>query len=151
MMQEQVKMLNLQVTDLKVAVESERTKVLEASNSLAATEADYRNLQKKLDEQKQEYEKLSEKFVHQFKHLANEILEEKSKKFTDLNKTNLHDLLKPLGEKITDFEKKVEDTHKDARLLIVVVFWKLIPDRASKARVLSRHVMAWVRARKRLL
>jgi DNA recombination protein RmuC len=114
MMQEQVKMLQLQIGDLKTAVESERTKVLEASNSLAATEADYRNLQEKLEEQKKEYENLSEKFVHQFKHLANEILEEKSKKFTDLNKTNLSDLLKPLGEKIVDFEKKVEDTHKDS-------------------------------------
>jgi DNA recombination protein RmuC len=114
MMQEQVKMLQLQIGDLKTAVESERTKVLEASNSLAATEADYRNLQEKLEEQKKEYENLSEKFVHQFKHLAKEILEEKSKKFTDLNKTNLSDLLKPLGEKIVDFEKKVEDTHKDS-------------------------------------
>ena len=58
-------------------------------------------------------ESLNEKFTLQFKNLANEIFEEKSKKFTDQNKANIFDLLKPLGEKIVDFEKKVEETHKD--------------------------------------
>ena len=41
-------------------------------------------------------------------------MEEKSKKFTDQNKSNIGDLLKPLGEKITDFERKVEQTNKES-------------------------------------
>ena len=110
---EKTKSLNTQVQDLKNEVILERGKVLEVNNNLAAAEADYRNLQEKLQDQKKEYEMLNEKFAAQFKNLANDIFEEKSKKFTDQNKANIFDLLKPLGEKITDFEKKVEETHKD--------------------------------------
>jgi DNA recombination protein RmuC len=111
--QEKNKSLQVQLAELKRQVEIEREKVLEANQSLAATEADYRNLQEKLQDQKKEFENLNEKFALQFKHLANEIFEEKSKKFTEQNKSNLFDLLKPLGEKITEFEKRVEETHKD--------------------------------------
>jgi DNA recombination protein RmuC len=31
--------------------------------------------------------------------------------FTEQNKTNIDEILKPLGEKIKDFEKKVEETY----------------------------------------
>lgn len=111
--QEKNKTLNAQILELKREVDVERQKGLEANSSLAAAEADYRNLQEKLQDQKKEFEALNEKFAHQFKNLANDIFEEKSKKFTDQNKANILDLLKPLGEKIVDFEKRVEDTHKD--------------------------------------
>jgi DNA recombination protein RmuC len=59
---------------------------------------------------------LQQRFTNEFRNLANEILDEKSRKFTEQNKTNLDDILKPLGEKIKDFEKKVEETYdKDMR------------------------------------
>jgi DNA recombination protein RmuC len=51
------------------------------------------------------------KLTLEFKNLANEILEDKSKRFTEENKTNMNDILKPLGEKIEDFKKKVEDAY----------------------------------------
>ncbi len=105
--------LQEQLKELKRDIEIERNRVLEVNNELAGAEADYRNLQEKLGDQKKEMESLNEKFALQFKNLANEIFEEKSKKFTDQNKANIFDLLKPLGEKIVDFEKKVEETHKD--------------------------------------
>lgn len=110
---EKIKMLTQQVTELKSDLEKERTKVIEANNSLAATEADYRNLQEKLSDQKKEFDALQEKFTLQFKNLANDIFEEKSKKFAEQNKSNIFDLLKPLGDKIVEFEKRVEETHKD--------------------------------------
>ena len=112
--QERNKTMDDQVRELKRDLENERQKVLETNNSLAAAEADYRNIQEKLQDQKKELENLNEKFTAQFKNLANDIFEEKSKKFTDQNKSNMLDLLKPLGEKIVDFERKVEDTHKDS-------------------------------------
>ncbi|MBL7859124.1 MAG: DNA recombination protein RmuC [Cyclobacteriaceae bacterium] len=111
--QEKSKALQQQLLEVKRDLEAERNKVLEINNSLASAEADYRNLQEKLQEQKKEMELLNEKLTLQFKNLANEIFEEKSKKFTDQNKSNMFDLLKPLGEKIVEFEKKVEETHKD--------------------------------------
>lgn len=100
-------------TDQKKELEIERSKVLDLTNSLAAAEADFRNLEEKWEERKGEMNELQSKFSDQFKNLANEIFEEKSKRFTEQNKTNLFDILKPLGEKINEFEKRVEETHKD--------------------------------------
>lgn len=110
---EKNKLILDQLNDVKRDLESERRKVLEANNELASTDADYRNLQEKLAEQNAAFENMSERFTLQFKQLANDVFEEKSRKFTDQNKSNIFDLLKPLGEKIVDFEKRVEETHKD--------------------------------------
>lgn len=48
---------------------------------------------------------------NQFKALANDILEEKSKRFTEQNQTNLVQLLTPLSEKIRSFQQKVEEVY----------------------------------------
>ena len=100
--------------EIKRGLEEERSKTLELSNTLARSEGDYKNLQEKLDTQKDDIQKLQEKFSTEFKNLANEILEEKSKKFTDQNKINLGEILNPLKEKISEFEKKVDETNKES-------------------------------------
>jgi DNA recombination protein RmuC len=46
-----------------------------------------------------------------FKNIAAEILEDKSKRFTEQNKENLDGLLIPLREKLKDFQDKVEQTY----------------------------------------
>ncbi|MDG2422200.1 MAG: DNA recombination protein RmuC, partial [Gammaproteobacteria bacterium] len=46
-----------------------------------------------------------------FKNIANEIFEERSKKFTVANKESLSAILSPLQEKIQKFEKRVEETY----------------------------------------
>ncbi len=70
-----------------------------------------KNLNEKLQTQKAELEKIGEKFSNEFKVLANNILEEKSKKFTKQNELNLKTLLEPLGENIKEFKKRVEETY----------------------------------------
>jgi len=85
----------------------------EAEKKLAELNADYRNLKERLSEQKEDMENLQERFKDEFENLANKILEEKSKKFTEQNKEKLDQLLKPLGEKMEEFKKKVEETHKE--------------------------------------
>ena len=47
----------------------------------------------------------------QFKTFANEILEEKSKRFTEQNQTNLGALLDPLKLRINEFQAKIEDNY----------------------------------------
>jgi len=65
-------------------------------------------------ERKQNDEKLAllseakEQLSASFKSLANDILEEKSKKFTDLNKSNIDQILGPLNTKIQEFQGKEE-------------------------------------------
>jgi DNA recombination protein RmuC len=72
------------------------------------------HLTEKLGTQKQEVEAMQEKLTIQFKNLANDLLEEKSKKFTDQNKFNLEGILKPLGERIQEFEKQIVQTNKES-------------------------------------
>ena len=52
-----------------------------------------------------------EELTNQFKSLASEILDEKSKKFTEQNKTNLGLILDPFKLKIEEFHKKVDDVY----------------------------------------
>ncbi len=111
--QDRSKALGIQIQELKKEIEAERDKTIKANTSLSATEADYRNLQEKLVDQKKELADIREKFAVEFENLANRIFEEKSKKFAEQNKSNLFDILKPLGERIIEFEKKIDQSHKD--------------------------------------
>lgn len=54
-----------------------------------------------------------EELSHQFKSLANDILEQKSKTFTEQNQANLTTLLNPLREKFGEFQQKVESLEKE--------------------------------------
>ncbi len=84
------------------------------NTELTRRNAEFENLQLKNSEQKDEVEKLQEKFTKEFENLANKILDEKSIKFTEQNKENIKNILTPLQEKINTFEKKVEQTHKES-------------------------------------
>ncbi|SBV95357.1 DNA recombination protein RmuC [uncultured Dysgonomonas sp.] len=46
-----------------------------------------------------------------FQILANQILEEKTLRFTDMNRSNMEAILKPLNEKLVEFKVKVEETY----------------------------------------
>ncbi len=100
-----------QLEETKRFLERERLKVIDLNNTLAAAEADYRNLEEKLAERKLEMDNIQEKFTAEFKNLANEILEKNSLKFSDLNKNSMNELLNPLKDKIVTFEKKVEEAY----------------------------------------
>ncbi len=103
--------INENLSNLKDELVNKENTIIDLSKQLASKSADYKNLNDKLQEQKADVEKQQEKFKIEFKNLANEILEEKTQKFTELNKINISEILKPLNEKIKDFEKKVEETY----------------------------------------
>jgi DNA recombination protein RmuC len=109
--EERARMLQGQFDQSTLQIRDKDTSILDLNNKLTASVTEYNNLLKKLDEQKVDIEKLQDKFRIEFKNLANEILEEKTQKFTEQNKIKLDEILKPLGEKIRDFEKKVEETY----------------------------------------
>ena len=68
------------------------------------------NTQQRQDEINQ----MKEMLTLEFKNLANEIFEEKTKKIAEVNKENLSNILDPLKENIARFERKVESSNKDA-------------------------------------
>lgn len=83
------------------------------SIELTRRNSEYENLLQRNNEQKQEVEQLQEKFTKEFENLANRILDNKSEKFTLLNKENLQNILTPLNEKIKSFEEKVDKNSND--------------------------------------
>ena len=109
--QEKNKSLQTQLEETKESLDIERQKVIALNHTLAATEADYRNLEEKLAERKREMDNIQERFTAEFKNLANEILEKNSAKFSDLNKNSMSELLNPLRDKILTFERKVEEAY----------------------------------------
>ncbi|MDO9576557.1 MAG: DNA recombination protein RmuC, partial [Candidatus Cloacimonadales bacterium] len=105
---------NLQNTITELTEEREKNTNLQSNQ--ARIDTINQALEEKLQNQKQEIEELQQKFSDAFKNLANEILEEKTKKFTEQNRSNLDELLNPLKEKIKDFEQKVEQTDEKNRM-----------------------------------
>ena len=112
-----------------IAKQSELESLLESCEDLSKEntilKADFRSnreeliaLQTRLElEEKQFDEKIEllnnsrDQLGAAFKNIANEIFEERSKKFTVANKESLSAILSPLQEKIQKFEKRVEETY----------------------------------------
>ncbi|MCC5941086.1 MAG: DNA recombination protein RmuC [Balneolaceae bacterium] len=112
-LEERISNLTTTLSESQSKLESEGLRAAEAEKELTLKTADLNHLKERLNEQKQDLEKLQEQFRLEFKNLANEILEEKSRKFTEQNREKLDQILKPLGEKISEFQKRVEETHRE--------------------------------------
>jgi DNA recombination protein RmuC len=74
----------------------------------------YKNLEIKLSEERAQLAKMGEQLQKDFNLLANKILEEKSQKFVEKNDQQLRSILEPLKDRITEYEKKVTETHRHA-------------------------------------
>lgn len=98
--------------EMSQALNEERNKVVALTGRLSHAEADLRNMSTRLAEHKEEMETLQKKLHTEFENVANRILDEKSQKFTEQNRTNLDVILNPLKEKIKDFESKVDQAYK---------------------------------------
>jgi DNA recombination protein RmuC len=98
-----------QQQEIKITALTEQYNQLYANNSTLT--ANNKALAEKLQLQKEEILEIQRSSQLQFEKIANQILEEKTGKFTAANKTNMEALLKPLGENIETFKKKVEETY----------------------------------------
>jgi len=107
----ELEILKEEKTKLESDIRQKDESLLEVNRELAAKTADFKNLSDRYNTEKAELEKIQQQFQDAFKNLANEILEEKTKKFTQQNKDKLEEILNPLRENIKSFEKKVDDTY----------------------------------------
>ncbi len=117
---ERLNVLNENLQEIKTALTDKENQLVHHQKMLVAKDSDLKHLTERLTEQKAEVQELQQKFKIEFENLANKILEEKSGKFTEQNRKNLDEILNPLKDKIQQFERKVDETHK-----------KDIEDRAS--------------------
>lgn len=120
-----------QLTGDKRMYQAQAEQLLSSNNTLdselKSTRSDFNNTEKTLIQsqqensylrdqlltQKDELTQLQNKFKIEFEQLAQKILEEKSKKFTDHNEEKISAILLPLREKIMQFELKVETVNKE--------------------------------------
>jgi DNA recombination protein RmuC len=93
-------------------------RLLEAEQQVSTLNAQIATLNTQLlQERQQSTEKLvllqsaREELSHQFKNLANDILEEKSKRFSEQNQQSLGQLLEPLKSRLQEFQGKVEQVY----------------------------------------
>lgn len=105
--------LDLITKEKEEELKKEREEKANLDRQLAGLKAEYSSLQEKLAEQKEELAGMQEQLKVQFENLANKILEENTQKFTKQNKESLDQLLNPLGLKLEEFKKKVEDTYNE--------------------------------------
>jgi DNA recombination protein RmuC len=92
---------------------SSRAEILELNKELSKSHADFANLNTRLSEQKKDLEEINTRFKVEFENIANSILDDKSRKFTEQNRENLDIILNPLKDKIDEFKGKVEKVYKD--------------------------------------
>lgn len=84
--------------------------------SSQAQAAEYRELEKQnimLKAQLEASPQSPEQMKQLFENLANAVLEEKTRKFTQVNKDSVSALLTPIGKDIKDFRQKLESMHTE--------------------------------------
>ncbi len=86
---------------------------LNASNiTIAKAREAFKSQEEKFTTLKSELENVHKKYTTEFENIANRILDEKSQKFTEQNKTNMDVILNPLKDNIKRFEEQVQKAYK---------------------------------------
>jgi len=100
--------------ELRGALEAKARVEQQQASAISRLEAELKSERESSQEKLKLLSDARTELTHQFEALAGKILEEKSSKFTEQNKTNLDQLLNPLRTQITEFRGKVEEAQKDS-------------------------------------
>lgn len=106
---------------LRAGAEQSRMQSVEqqaaADREIAMAQAEIRIWSERFEAQAAEREKVQKQFTDHFRNLANDILEEKTQRFTDTNRKNIGELLRPLGENIEKFRQRIEQEATERKVL----------------------------------
>jgi len=105
---EELKFSNLELIRENALIQKSKEELLFTNAEL---NAHYKNLQDQLENQKTDFVQLQETNRLQFEKTANQILEQKSEKFTQLNQNQLKLILEPFQEKINELKNTVNETY----------------------------------------
>lgn len=112
--------LKQQMVEVRESLERARAETEQLRRELGAARVESAELRTALEKERSGAEEkiavlqqAREELSNQFKALANEILEQKARTFTEQNQANLTTLLTPLREKFGEFQQKVESLEKD--------------------------------------
>ena len=108
----------LRIPDLEQSLQTKTSEARQLTDQLSDLREQVARLSTALaDEQKQNPERLAllneakQTLSDTFKSLANDILEDKSSRFTERNRVNISQILEPLNLKIEEFKAKVEQVY----------------------------------------
>jgi DNA recombination protein RmuC len=93
---------------LRTELQAKEQEIRTAQALVSARDQTIRHLEERLVHQKGELEQLQVRFKTEFENIANRLLEEKSRHFTDKNAQQMQGILAPLREKIQEFESNIE-------------------------------------------
>ena len=93
---------------LKEELNSKTQQITNLSIECERLKSDNANNEAKLSAQKEEISNLRDELNKEFKILANEIFEEKTRKFSQLNEEKLQSIINRLKEIINKFENKID-------------------------------------------
>ena len=114
---ESFQIIENQLFAAKNEINVKNSDILLLEKALATKDRDIMYLEEKLIHWKKDFDALQARARTEFENVANRILEEKSKNFTQQNEKQLNDLLQPLRENIKDFgrdmERRFTDESKD--------------------------------------
>ncbi|MBM3349972.1 MAG: DNA recombination protein RmuC [Betaproteobacteria bacterium] len=100
------------IADLTIQLEQIRAERDQALQRAIRLEAELDSERKQVQHRIDSLNEAKEALTNQFKNLANEILEDKTKKFTEQNAQQLDILLKPLQTKLTEFKEQVSNSYE---------------------------------------
>jgi len=85
----------------------------QANIQLSRQSAEYSALLSELEKEKERFKNFEKDFKDKFENIAHKILTDKTSLFTESNKENIENILKPLNQKIKEFEEKVGKSNQD--------------------------------------
>lgn len=107
----QVNSATLRLAELQTQLDVSRREQENLNRENSDLQARNRVLVENMEVQKQEVQRIRQEMNNEFKVLANEILQEKSKSFSEMNRERLSEILNPLKERLEGFKKTVEETY----------------------------------------
>ncbi|MGZ3821535.1 MAG: DNA recombination protein RmuC [Mucilaginibacter sp.] len=93
------------------AITTLNQELVNEKNRMAKAEESFVAQRQRLAEQERSIQEIQQKFQLEFQNIANKLLDEKSQKFVETNKSHMDILLNPLKENIKAFEEKVDKVY----------------------------------------
>jgi DNA recombination protein RmuC len=100
------------IAEVEKRLEQSRSELARASQDNATQLARSEERERSFLQQIKQLEQAELRLSEHFERLAGKIFEERSEKFSDLNRKQLDVLLSPLNEKLTEFRNTVTETHR---------------------------------------
>lgn len=98
--------------DLQRRLDEQSREAMQLNGQLAGEQERGRGLAKRLEEQKAELEQLQTRMTTEFENIANRLLAQRGKELNEQQQEKLGTILKPLHDKIKDFEEQVRKAYE---------------------------------------